>query len=43
MNRKEQLEEIIKNLESPHSDKVYIAKSYTKKDLINDLKRIHSE
>lgn len=34
------LQAIIAGLRSPHADKVYVAKEYTKADLIRDLERL---
>lgn len=31
---------LVARLESPHADKVYLAKEYTKADLIRDLRRL---
>ena len=40
---KENINKLIEKLKSPNADKVYVAKDYTKKQLIEDLKRIHLE
>jgi len=37
------LVEIITKLRSPHADKIYLAKDYTKADLIRDLGMIEED
>lgn len=32
------LEDIIRQIESPHADKIFVGKGYTKADLIRDLR-----
>lgn len=41
--RRCRLREIIDRLDSPHADKVFVAKGYTKADLCRDLMEIAAE